>query len=100
MDGELRAYLEAMEGRLSTMEGRLSAELGKVRAAVMERLDRVQNAVTLIRDDVATNFGTADHVRRANDNTREEVRALGELQATMMRQIQRLQSDVRALKGE
>jgi hypothetical protein len=30
--------------------------------------------LSAIRDDIALNFGTADQVRRANDNTRDELR--------------------------
>jgi hypothetical protein len=66
----------------------------------MARMDRLQDSLSAIRDDIATNYGSADHVRRAHDNTREELRALADTQATMMRQIQRLQTDMRILKGE
>lgn len=66
----------------------------------MARMDRVQNSVTAIRDDIAVNYGTVDHVRKANDNTREELRQLTALVSGMMRQIVRLQTDVRGLKGE
>jgi hypothetical protein len=39
-------------------------------------------------------------VRRANDSTRDELPALGDAVNGMLRQIQRLQTDVRGLKGE
>ena len=65
------------------------------------RLDRMQDGITDIRDDIAVNFGTAAAARRApNDNTRDEVRARHDLITTMQRQIQRLQTQVRELRGE
>jgi hypothetical protein len=71
-----------------------------LRVDVMARLDRQENQLTAIRDDIATNFGTADAARRANDKTREEVKALSDVVAAMQRQIHRLQTDVLELKGE
>ncbi len=108
MDGELRAYLDAMRGEVRDQLDRLRSEFGELRVEVMSRMDRLQDAVTSIRDDIAVNsrnsrcefVGTADYVRRANDNTRDELRALSEVQTAMLKQIQRLQSDVRTLKGD
>ena len=66
----------------------------------MDRIDRVQDTVTGIRDDVAVNFGATDAVRRANDNTREELRGMGETIALLVRKLNRVEQDVRGLKGE
>lgn len=79
---------------------RLEAGQTQLRVDVMARLDRVQSDITAIRDDIAVNFGTADDVRKANDHTREEVRSLHEVVALMRRQIQRLQTTVREIRGE
>jgi hypothetical protein len=46
------------------------------------------------------NFGATDHARRVHDATRDEVRSLSEIVSSMHRQIHRLQTDVRSLKGE
>lgn len=78
----------------------LRAEQGQLRGDLMARLDRLQNAVTAIRDDIAVNFGATTEVRRANEHTRDEVRALGDVVNAMQRQIQRLQSELRELRGE
>jgi uncharacterized membrane protein YccC len=72
----------------------------RMRTDLMARMDRLQDSLTAIRDDIAINYGAADQVRRAHDNTREQLRALADTQATMLRQIQRLQTDMRILKGE
>ncbi len=78
----------------------MQASFTGLRADVMERIDRLQNAVTLIPDDIAVNFGSSSAVKLANDTTREELRALGDVVSAMHRQIQRLQTDVRELRGE
>ncbi len=95
--GQLESRLQAGLGQL---ESRIQASFGVLRSDVMERIDRLQNVVTLIRDDVAVNFGSSSAVKLANDNTREELRALGDVVSAMHRQIQRLQTDVRELRGE
>lgn len=84
----------------AAMESRLQAGQTAIHVVTMERLDRLQNSVASIRDDIAANYGTAGAVKRANDNTREELRLLGEVVTTMSQQIQRLQTDVRELKGD
>lgn len=94
------ADILAALGRLEAGQERLEGALGQLRAVVMERIDRLQDSMTAIRDDIAVNFGTADAAQRANDNTRSELRSLAEILTGMQRQIQRLQTDVRTLKGE
>ena len=98
--GQLEGTLGQLQGSLGQLESRMQASLGVLRADVMERIDRLQHVVTLIRDDVAVNFGASSAVKLANDNTREELRALGDVVSAMHRQIQRLQTDVRELRGE
>ena len=66
----------------------------------MARMDRLENAVNGIRDDITENMARADRVHVAADNTRDEVRLLGEQVNAMERQIQRLQTDMRQIKGE
>lgn len=76
------------------------AETAKLRTDLMARMDRQQDVMTAIRDDIAVNFGTVEDAKRANDNTRAELRSLGDVVSAMQRQIHRLQSDVRTLKGD
>ena len=76
------------------------AELTDVRVELMPRMDRLRDDISAIRDVIATNFGATDTVRRANKSTREETRSLFDLVMKMERQIQRLQSDVRTLRGQ
>jgi len=88
-DDELRALLAGIEERL-----------GARSTAIMDRLDRLQNSLTGIRDDIATNYGATDAARRANDSKREELRAVAEMQVVMVRQINRMQAALRELRGE
>lgn len=88
-----------MQAVLAALE-RLENGQTELRVDMMARMDRLQDSLTAVRDDIAVNFGTADHVRRANDHTREEVQALAATQSAMLKQIQRLQADIRELKGE
>ncbi len=71
------------------------------RADVMERIDRLQqDALTAQRDDDVVNFGAAERAEKIALGVREEVRAMGDQINAMVRQVQRLQSEVRELKGE
>ncbi len=45
------------------------------------------------------NFGAAERAERIALNTHEEVRAMGERISAMVRQIRRLQSDIREIRG-
>jgi hypothetical protein len=76
------------------------AELVRVRTDVMDRIDRLQDTITTVRDEDAFNFGAAERAERIALDTREEVRAMGEQISAMVRQIRRLQSDIREIRGE
>jgi methyl-accepting chemotaxis protein len=96
------ARLEAGQVALRHAVGDLATrtELSEVRVAVMQRIDRLQNTVTAIRDDVAVNLGAADAAQRANDNTRELVRSQGEQLNVMWRQLKALEAKVREITGD
>jgi hypothetical protein len=98
-DAPMAAVLAVLD-RLEKGQAATREDMKKLRSDLMSRMDRLQDGLTAIRDDIAVNFGTAEHVRRANDSTRDELRALGDVVNGMLRQIQRLQTDVRGLKGE
>ncbi len=75
------------------------AAIASLRVDLMARMDRLENSLTDIRNDIAVNFGTADAVKRANDNTREEVRSLRDIVAALVRKIQTLETKVRDITG-
>src|SRR5712671_2472206 len=94
----------AMASRAEAVETRaliknLQAEATETRVAVMARIDRLQDLVERMREDISVNFGRADRAGDAALGMRREVEALGREVTAMERQIQRLQSDVRELQG-
>jgi hypothetical protein len=54
---------------------------------MMERFERVENHLTVIREDIGVNMGRADRAHLAADNTRDEMHALsGQVQSMERRQ--------------
>jgi chromosome segregation ATPase len=98
--GQLEAELGRLKAEQKSLRSDLLAELGRTRSDIMERVERLENAVTLIRDDIAVNMGAVEAVERANDNTRADVRSLHEPMSIMWKQIKRLQTEMREIKGE
>jgi predicted nucleic acid-binding Zn-ribbon protein len=86
--------------QLTTRQDRSETVQIQTRADVMARMDRLQDILTGMRDDLLVNFGTADQVRRAHDSTREELRTVNEMVSLLVTKIRLLESDVRTLKGE
>lgn len=82
MDEDLRRYLDAMMAKINANH------------------EAVLNALTNIRDDIGVNMASVERVQEANDGTRQEVRLLAEQVSIMHRQIQRLQTQMRELRGE
>jgi cellobiose-specific phosphotransferase system component IIB len=66
----------------------------------MERLDRMQDALTEIRDDITVNITRAERAHDAADTTRADARLLGEQVSAMYRQLKRLEARVRDMKGD
>lgn len=87
----MRAVLAAL-ARLETGQTQLRVDL-------MARMDGLANRLTAIQDDIAVNFGASENVRRANDHTRDELRAMGDMVASIERQVLRLRSEMDDLKG-
>jgi hypothetical protein len=92
---DLRGHLA---DEMGSLRSDLVEELAKERVALMDRLGRLQDAITAIRDD-GVNMSHADRAHHAAD-TREELRSLGDLVNAMTRQINRLQTEVRQLKSD
>ena len=77
-----------------------AAALEQLRSDLTNRMDRVDNAITAIRDDITVTMRLADRAQEAADHTRAGLSALGDRVTAMMHQIQDLQAEVRNLKGE
>lgn len=92
--------LSMVLGALVRLEGNLAKvqdDLMSLRVDTMARLDRHENHLTSIRDDISVAMGGTDHMRRISDTTREDVRGLAEQLGTMWRKINRLEEVVRGL---
>lgn len=87
-------------GRLEAGQSSLQAGQTSLRVDLMARMDRLEDGLTAIRNDIAVNFGAADTVRRANDNTREEVRSLADVVSALVRKVRMLETRVRTLTGD
>jgi hypothetical protein len=91
----LTALAALKEGQQQFVEA-----LGRLRSELISRMDRVDSAITAIRDDITVTMRLAGRAQEAADQTRGELNALGDRVTAMMHQIQDLQAEVRHLKGE
>jgi len=94
--GGLKEGQSGLQGELS----RLKDDQTKLRVDLMERIDRLENRLTTIQDDIGVNMGGVTTVFERQAATRKEVDSTGLLVAGMMRQILRLQTDVQDLKNK
>jgi hypothetical protein len=85
MSDDILAQILARLASLEGMEGRLSAEIIKSRGETATLIEGVHTALDGIREDLTVLGGANDHTRRLGDNTREELRSLAELVATIQR---------------
>jgi uncharacterized phage infection (PIP) family protein YhgE len=95
-----QASLEAGQTSLGAAQVSLGTAQTSLRVDLMARMDRLQDGLTAIRDDIGVNIGAVEAGRRANDNTRDDLRTLGEQVSVMWKQLKRLQTDVREIRGD
>ena len=93
---QLRNGLE----QLSNGQEQLSAELTRTRADLMARMDRLEDKFTAQREGEVVNLGISERAERIAKGAQDEVRIMGEQVNAMFRQIRRLESDIRHLRGE
>ena len=118
--GRLESHLEGLESRLGNMESRLDSlesrldgqndtlarfrtdlvdELGRTRSALMARMDRLQEALVTQREADVVNYGAAERAERIAKGASDEGRILGEQLNALVRQVRRLEEEVRNLRG-
>ncbi len=83
--------LEDKVGHLESGQVELRNEIMSIRTDIMMRLDRHENHLSGIRDDIAVSMGRADQAALVAVNTREEARLLGHQVALLQRQVNKLQ---------
>jgi len=97
-DGQLTLSEELIKIREDV--AKLREDQTSLRVGLMERMDRLQNILNSIRDDVTVSMGRGDHAERIALHTREELRTLSEVVSAMHKQIATLQTQVRELRGD
>ncbi len=98
----LRTDMTSLQTDMTTLQTgmtTLRTDMTKLRVDLMERMDRLGDQIISIREDITVNMGAADSVRTANEGTKAELRALGEMVFTMNRQMRPLQTQVEELSG-
>ncbi len=108
--GQIEARQDQLDGRMGQLDTRLdhlAARLDRseavhiqTRTELMARMDRLQDAMTDMRNDVLVNFGMVEQVQRAHDSTREELKTVNEMVILLVKRIRVLEADMRTLKGE
>jgi uncharacterized coiled-coil DUF342 family protein len=68
------AFRTTLENHEAALRRALLEEMTQTRVAITEQIERLADGITGMRDDLAVTFGAADSVRRAHNNTREELR--------------------------
>jgi len=94
--GRLETGQSAVDARLDRMETSTTT----LRVDLMARMDRLENSLTDIRNDIVVNLGGVDAVKRVHDNTREELRLMGDQMSMLFKKIQRLETRVREITGD
>jgi peptidoglycan hydrolase CwlO-like protein len=100
-DGQtsIRADQASLRDGQTSLRAEFLAELGNTRSAIMNRVDRLENRITEIHGDMEVAMGSTEAAQRVNDNTRADLRTLGEQMSVMWKQIKRLESQVRDITG-
>jgi hypothetical protein len=78
----------------------LRGELVGVRTELADRMDRLQDALTAIRNHIGMTICRVDAAFRASPSAREDVRGLEQQVGIMCRQTRRLEDCVREISGD
>jgi chromosome segregation ATPase len=92
--GTLRDDLSALREEMTDRTNRLRADMDRLRVDVMERMDRLQNGFTLIKEEITVSDVANDRVERMVRNATDETRALAEQVTAMGRQIRLLSARI------
>jgi hypothetical protein len=92
--------LEAGQTALQYSQTALQDSQTSLRVDTMARMDRLENRLTEIRDDISVNMGSSERAHEAAANTRTELRSLGVQVNVMWRQMKRLEQQVRDITGD
>jgi len=100
---KLRVDVDNLGIRITALEAAhqdLRAEFTSMRAALMDRMDRLQNTLGSVKQDNAVSMANADFAHRKIDNTREELRILGEQLIALRLQLTKAETRLRDIDGQ
>lgn len=82
LEARLGNRLDGLESRMDRADARtdaLFAELTATRSGIMDRMDRIQDALTDLKDDLTVTHATAERVERATATARDEIEGVRSL---------------------
>ena len=95
----MQARMDTQDEVLGRFRTDLVEELGRTRSALMARMDRLQEAPVSQHEADVVNFGAAERAERITKGAVDEGRILGEQFNALVRQVRRLEEEVRTLRG-
>jgi predicted nuclease with TOPRIM domain len=104
LDGQL-GHLDGRLGHLDDRLGHLDGRLGhleqgvdRLRIDLMARMDRLQDGLASVRNDVIVNYGNTERVERSVRSGEEQTRLLADQVNLMFKRILGIDERVRALE--
>jgi hypothetical protein len=94
--GLVRTDLTAEIGRVRT---ELREEITSVRVTLMDRMDRLQDAMTVMQGDINASFTTSERVERVGRSAADETRALADVVTVLHKQFRLLSARVEAIEN-
>ena len=98
------AWATAMEQRLAaatrTGLAELHGELAETRAAIMGRIDGLQESVERERLERVVDSGTAEMALQRNENIRGDLNTLTDMVLSLSKLVRRMDAELRTLRGE
>ncbi len=95
----IETRMDAQDETLGRFRADLVDELGRTRSVLMARMDRLQDALVSQHEADVVNFGAAERAERIAKGAVDEGRILGEQFNALVRQVRRLEEEVRILRG-
>jgi chromosome segregation ATPase len=102
LDDRIDQVEKRLDGRMGKMEiqiGKVASDVLSFRTDMSARIDRLQDTVTSVRDDIRVNYAATEAVDRRNNDTREDVRHLTQQVSIVYLRVKKLEDEVRELKG-
>jgi chromosome segregation ATPase len=99
----LSARVAALEQRVGALEerlGGLDTSSTALRVDVMDRMDRLQNSLGAIQEDITVNHAAADRAMRLARGYRDQMNDIENQLASITRLVHTLQVQVRTLRGD